>query len=234
MKKSKIFIIILSSLCAISIIYIVKQYQKNKQLTSEITSLKTENEKIKISSKELKNTIDIMDKNIISLEQELKTNSSFNSFVHFNPNNITEPSGVSYEQLAYALKDTKLSAYIDSFLTVEKNYGINSLAMIGIVANESAWLNSDRTQRQNNVTGYAVYSDSSKGVSFSSIDESILTTAKLLQTDYINPQGRFYNGLSVSDVNIMYSSDVKWNSTVASVANQLKDKINEVANLINS
>ena len=234
MKKSKICIIILSSLCAISIIYIVKQYQKNKQLTSEITSLKTENEKIKISSKELKNTIDIMDKNIISLEQELKTNSSFNSFVHFNPNNITEPSGVSYEQLAYALKDTKLSAYIDSFLTVEKNYGINSLAMIGIVANESAWLNSDRTQRQNNVTGYAVYSDSSKGVSFSSIDESILTTAKLLQTDYINPQGRFYNGLSVSDVNIMYSSDVKWNSTVASVANQLKDKINEVANLINS
>ena len=234
MKKSKIFIIILSSLCAISIIYIVKQYQKNKQLTSEITSLKTENEKIKISSKELKNTIDIMDKNIISLEQELKTNSSFNSFVHFNPNNITEPSGVSYEQLAYALKDTKLSAYIDSFLTVEKNYGINSLAMIGIVANESAWLNSDRTQRQNNVTGYAVYSDSSKGVSFSSIDESILTTAKLLQTDYINPQGRFYNGLSVSDVNIMYSSDAKWNSTVASVANQLKDKINEVANLINS
>ena len=106
--------------------------------------------------------------------------------------------------------------------------------MIGIVANESAWLNSDRTQRQNNVTGYAVYSDSSKGVSFSSIDESILTTAKLLQTDYINPQGRFYNGLSVSDVNIMYSSDAKWNSTVASVANQLKDKINEVANLINS
>lgn len=234
MKKSKIFIIILSSLCAISIIYIVNQYQKNRQLTSEITSLKTENEKIKISSKELKNTIDIMDKNIISLEQELKTNSSFNSFVHFNPNNITEPSGVSYEQLAYALKDTKLSAYIDSFLTVEKNYGINSLAMIGIVANESAWLNSDRTQRQNNVTGYAVYSDSSKGVSFSSIDESILTTAKLLQTDYINPQGRFYNGLSVSDVNIMYSSDAKWNSTVASVANQLKDKINEVANLINS
>ena len=234
MKKSKICIIILSSLCAISIIYIVNQYQKNKQLTSEITSLKTENEKIKISSKELKNTIDIMDKNIISLEQELKTNSSFNSFVHFNPNNITEPSGVSYEQLAYALKDTKLSAYIDSFLIVEKNYGINSLAMIGIVANESAWLNSDRTQRQNNVTGYAVYSDSSKGVSFSSIDESILTTAKLLQTDYINPQGRFYNGLSVSDVNIMYSSDAKWNSTVASVANQLKDKINEVANLINS
>ena len=234
MKKSKICIIILSSLCAISIIYIVNQYQKNKQLTSEITSLKTENEKIKISSKELKNTIDIMDKNIISLEQELKTNSSFNSFVHFNPNNITEPSGVSYEQLAYALKDTKLSAYIDSFLTVEKNYGINSLAMIGIVANESAWLNSDRTQRQNNVTGYAVYSDSSKGVSFSSIDESILTTAKLLQTDYINPQGRFYNGLSISDVNIMYSSDAKWNSTVDSVANQLKDKINEVANLINS
>ena len=234
MKKSKICIIILSSLCVLSVIYIVNQYQKNKQLTSEITSLKTENEKIKISSKELKNTIDIMDKNVISLEQELKTNSSFSSLVHFNPNNITEPSGVSYEQLAYALKDTKLLAYIDSFLTVEKNYGINSLAMIGIVANESAWLNSDRTQRQNNVTGYAVYSDSSKGVSFSSIDESILTTAKLLQTDYINPQGRFYNGLSVSDVNIMYSSDAKWNNTVASVANQLKDKINEVANLINS
>lgn len=234
MKSYKLYLILTTTLCTISLFCIVNQRSTIKNLTKDINILTDENKKMSDASKELKISIDIMDKNIVSLKHELENDASFKSFVHFNPDNITEPSGITYKQLSYALNNTKLSAYIDSFLSVEKHYNINALAMVGIVANESAWLTSDRTLRQNNVTGYAVYSDSSEGASFSSIDESILKTAELLAKDYIDPQGKHYNGLSVSDINIMYSSDSEWYDTVSSIGNQLKDRVNKMVELLYS
>ena len=233
MKFKKLSIIFFNTLLVFTMVYSFNQAYTINKLNEKTNILTKENKEIKGSSKELKKTIDRMNKNIVSLEHELEKKGSFNSFVYFNPNNITELSGVTYEQLSYALKDTKLSTCIDSFLTVEKHYNINSLVMIGIVANESAWLTSNRTLKQNNVTGYAVYSDNSKGASFSSIDESILKTAELLCKDYIDPQGRFYKGLSISNVNEMYSSDSEWDNTVESIATQIKDRINNVVEVIN-
>ena len=233
MKLKKLSIIFSNTLLVFTMVYAFNQASTIDTLNKKINILTKENKEAKSSSKELKKTIDRMNKNIVSLEHELEKKGSFNSFVYFNPNNITEPSGVTHEQLSYALKDTKLSACIDSFLSVEKHYGINSLVMVGIVANESAWLTSNRTIKQNNVTGYAVYSDSSKGASFSSIDESILKTAELLFEDYVNPQGRFYKGLSISNVNEMYSSDSEWDNTVESIASQIKDRINSMVEIIN-
>lgn len=234
MKPYKIYLILTTTLCTISLFCIVNQRSTIKNLVENINTLSDENKKISNSNKELKKSIDIMDKNIVLLKHELENDASFNSFIHFNPDNITEPSGVTYEQLSYALNNTKLLAYIDSFLSVEKHYNINALAMVGIVANESAWLTSDRTLRQNNVTGYAVYSDSSKGATFSSIDESILKTAELLSEEYIDTKGKHYNGLSISDINIMYSSDSKWSNTVSSIGNQLKDRVNKMVELLYS
>lgn len=234
MKPYKIYLILTTTLCTISLFCIVNQRSTIKNLVENINTLSEENKKMSNTNKELKKSIDIMDKNIVLLKHELENDASFNSFIHFNPENITEPSGVTYEQLSYALNNTKLLTYIDSFLSVEKHYNINALAMVGIVANESAWLTSDRALRQNNVTGYAVYSDSSKGASFSSIDESILKTAELLSKDYIDTKGKHYNGLSISDINIMYSSDSEWSNTVSSIGNQLKDRVNKMVELLYS
>ena len=234
MKFKKLSIIFSNTLLVFTIAYAFNQTSTMDTLNEKVNNLTKENKEIKSSNKELKKSIDKMDKNIVSLEQELEKKGIFNSFVSVNPNNITEPSGITYEQLSYLLKDTKLSACIDSFLSVEKHYNINSLVMVGIVANESAWLTSNRTIRQNNVTGYAVYSDDSEGASFSSIDESILKTAELLFEDYVNPQGRFYKGLSISNVNEMYSSDPEWSNTVESIATQLKDRINKIVEILNS
>lgn len=217
-KTYFIIIIILLTVC------LINQY-------STIENLSKENKEISYQSKELKKYIDRMNKNIVSLKQELERDASFNSFIHFNPDNITEPSEVNYIQLHYALKDTKLSSYINSFLLAEKHYNINALFIIGVVANESAWLTSNRALKQNNVTGYAVYSDDSVGASFPSIDDCILKTAELISKDYIDPQGKYYNGLSVSDINTMYSSDDTWDDTVTDVGNQLKDRVNEMVKL---
>lgn len=227
MKLNKIYSILITSLFVSSLFYISKQH-------SDIDALSNKNKETSESSKELKKTIDIQKENIVSLKQELENNKGFKNTVYFDPNDITVLSEASYEQLSYVLKDTKLSKYIDSFLTVEKNHNINALAMIGIVANESAWLTSNRTLRQNNVTGYAVYSNDSKGTTFSSIEECIVKTGELLKEDYINKTGKHYKGLSISDINIMYSSDEEWDNTVSSIGYQLRDKINEIVELIYS
>lgn len=227
MKLNKIYSIFITSLFVSSLFYISKQH-------SDIDALSNKNKEISESSKELKKIIDIQKENIVSLKQELENNKGFKNTVYFDPNDITVLSEASYEQLSYVLKDTKLSKYIDSFLTVEKTHNINALAMIGIVANESAWLTSNRTLRQNNVTGYAVYSNDSKGTTFSSIEECIVKTGELLKEDYINKNGKHYKGLSISDINIMYSSDEEWDNTVSSIGYQLRDKINEIVELIYS
>lgn len=234
MKFKRMTFIFSNTLLILAVAYSINQNTTIGKLNEKINELTKENNEITASSKELKKSIDKMSKNIVSLKHELETKGNFNSFVSFNSEDITEPSGVTYEQLSYALKGTKLSAYIDSFLSVERHYNINTLVMIGIVANESAWLTSNRTITQNNATGYAVYSDASKGASFLSIDENILKTAELLFKDYTNPQGRFFNGLSISNINEMYSSDSKWSSTVESIARKLESRINELVKIFNS
>ncbi len=228
MKVGKTVLTSLSTLYVISLLCIGMQRDTIDSLESANSDLIKENKNISKSNEELKKSIDIKNANIVSLRHELEAQANFNSSVYFNPENITELSGVSYAQLSYGLRDTKLQAYIDSFLTVERKYRINAFAMIGIVANESAWLTSDRTLRQNNVTGYAVYSDDSKGATFSSIEECILKTAELLAEDYVNENGRFYNGLSISDINLLYSSDDKWDDTVIQIGSQTKDRINKM------
>lgn len=234
MKANKMFLVSLSLLQIISLFFITIQYNTINNLENISSDLTKQNKGIEKLNKELKKTIDIKDENIVSLKHELDAELGFNSFVHFNPSNITELSGVNYEQLAYGLKGTKLHEYIDSFLTVERKYKINAFVMIGIVANESAWLSSNRALSQNNVTGYAVYSDSSKGTTFSSVDECIIKTAELLTVDYIDKNGRFHTGLSVTDINTLYSSDEKWDDTVTQIANQTKDRINEMVKIFHS
>ena len=230
MKKHYNFIIGTLVVCAPQIFLmgrIVNKYEEEKvNLQQEIYESSKENFDLIQLNKELRLENNSINEHNLVLTKELEE-GSFKSKVSFNCENITEPSNVTYEQLKYALKDTKLHKYSEVFVEVEEKYSINSLFMVGIVANESAWLKSGRVLNQNNVTGYAVYSDSSKGRDFNSIEECILETARLLNEEYVNKEGKHYNGLSVSDINKKYSSATDWDSIVISIANNTRDKINK-------
>ena len=99
------------------------------------------------------------------------------------------------------LKGTKLEGIEQALLNAEKEYNVNAIFLTSIVANESGWGTSKRAQTQNNLTGYAVYHDLSRGTTFSSKDQCIYGTAKLLANNYLNPNGKYYNGTSIYDVN---------------------------------
>lgn len=126
-----------------------------------------------------------------------------------------------------ALKGTELYDLIPHFIEAENTYGVNAFALIGLVANESGWGTSERAKRDNNLTGYAVYSSSSKGRKFKSKRESILETARLLKETYLTPGGECYNGVSLWNVNERYCVDVipyQWSDIINQIAHKLQYK----------
>src|SRR3712207_8956731 len=78
-----------------------------------------------------------------------------------------------------------------AFLEAEHKYKVNALFLVGLVATESNWGGSSRANRSNNLTGYSVYSASSRGASFNSKGDCILRTASLLDTEYLSPSGLY-------------------------------------------
>lgn len=218
-------------LTAVVTISVAVPIYKNINLSNQLEVIESENKKLESSNNKIEQENSILSEHNIILKNHIET-TGFKNEVTYNYNDITKVSNVTKEQLRYALSESKLFNYIDEFVEVEIKYGVNALFMIGLVANESAWLTSNRTLNQNNVTGYAVYSDSAKGKDFASIEESILKTGELLYNDYIKPESKHYNGLSVEDINTMYSADEDWDKIIDSIANNLKDKINNFSELI--
>lgn len=214
------------------------EYQTNS-LRSDLEAMSIElnikTEEIEVKSTEiddLKAYIEMLDSELNSYKKALE---DITKDISYNPYDLTVTSNVSKAQLEYALKGTSLSGLEGAFIASEKEYGVNAMFLVGLVANESGWGESQRAQTQNNLTGYAVYTDYSRGAYFSSKEESILETARLLSEDYLNPNGQYHNGYSLWQVNMKYSQvgdgqpNEEWSRVINSITNDLVNKINNIS-----
>lgn len=187
-------------------------------LKEEKLNIKNENEILRIELSDLH-------------EQYEELNSKYKkeiSPVKFDDWNLHVPSNGTIRKLEKGLKGTGLEGLGEWYLKAEQTYGVNAIFLMALTAQESGWGNSNRAKTQNNLSGYAVYSSSSKGTTFSSKEESIMATAKLIAEEYINSEGAYYNGTSVADVNIKYCPDDGgyWSRSIIKIAYNLVDKIN--------
>lgn len=185
--------------------------EKEERLIDE----KTEQAKLDI----LKNESELAKKRLVELERKKS--------VTFNSNDIRVLSNLNTNEIKKLLEGTNMEALAPAFIDAEKVYGINALALAGLVANESSWNTSRRALEQNNLTGYAVYSDSSNGKDFNSPYGCIMETARLLKQDYLSDEGKWHNGYSLQSINIMYSSDNNWYNTIENIADNLLDEYKE-------
>lgn len=187
--------------------------------------------------KEKENEIlSIMDENSKYIECIDELNSVIDKITaesYFNDQDITKPSKATATHLKKALKDTALYDLVDAYIEAESIHGVNAYALVAITALESDWGTSNRSINDNNLTGFAVYSNSSKGRVFGSKRECILETARLLKEDYLTPCGKSYSGLSLKDVNTRYcftqdgtGPDYTWSTKVSLIAKDLKNKAN--------
>lgn len=189
-----------------------------KQLKNDINDKGVEIECLKEERKMLYNQIEGLKKEISS------------SKVSFNSSNLKQKSGVDADRLNKVLEGTALYGLGDAYVQAEKQHGVNALFLTALTAQESGWGSSNRARTQNNLSGYAVYSDSSKGRSFNSKTSSILTTAKLISNDYLNTNGKYYKGTDIFSVNETYcpDDDYVWANNINSIAKDLMREINSL------
>lgn len=199
---------------------------------TKIDLIEGENKILQEENSSIKNEKELLEKEIEEIQGKYeRLNEKYQkevSPVSFQDWNLHSPSNGTVGKLERGLKGTGLEGLGSWYLEAEQTYGVNAIFLMALTAQESAWGTSNRARSQNNLSGYAVYSSAAEGAYFSSKGESIMATAKLIGEKYINPNGEYYNGVSVASVNIRYCPDDggHWSSNITKIAYQLVSKIN--------
>lgn len=206
--------------------------EKFEDITNTNTTLESRIKELEVKLQEKEAETD-------KLKNELETNElrvrELSKVVTFDVNNVGSPSQATPSHLRRALKGTALESLADAFVTAEHDTGVNAIFLAALAANEGGWGESARASSQNNITGYKVYTDYSRGEIFSSKDECILQTATEIKNNYLTPGGSYYNGVSLGAINIKYSQidggpNPNWYNTINSIANSLTAKANNITN----
>ena len=201
-----------------------------KKYVDELNSLKDKKENINNNSNDLNVKLNDLNKQINEINKKssqvvLNTVIQNGGQVVYNPNNLLEKSNVTKETLVKLLRNTGLSGLEDTYLKIENDYGINAIFMVSLSAEESGWGYSNRAIRDNNLTGFGVYSDSSIGINAMTKELNLLQTAKCLKENYLMVGDIYYSGLSIQDVNSKYSTNSNWSINISNIAQSLISQI---------
>lgn len=213
---------------------------KNKQHTQINNDLMSKNMELISKNSEKSKKIMEKDEKIKQLEEKIK-DFEFKS-VSFNPNDITQPTSIKEKQLEILFKSNStyenLIGLEKAFVDAEEKYGVNAIFLLSLVSQESNYAKSSRAISDNNLTGYAVYSNSSKGKAFTSKYESVLTTAKLLREDYLNTNGKYFKGVDIYSINDTYcktpDDPYSWSRNIISIASTYIEKLNTINSQFNA
>ena len=132
-------------------------------------------------------------------------------------------SNLTEEELASGLYEP-LKQYAECFIQAEKQTGVNAIFLASIAALESGWAKSEVAQNKNNLFGWTSQSGYRR---FSSKEDCIAFVAEQLKALYLTPEGIYFNGYEVSDVNVRYNGRKSWADTVTQIMSEITQRINE-------
>lgn len=157
-------------------------------------------------------------------EEERIRLESLKTYIYISSDDLRVTSDIKVEELSMLLQGTKLQHLAQDYIDAQNTYGVNALFLAALTANESGWGTSWLAENKNNLTGYAAYPGKERDARhFSSKRESIMETAKLLSNHYLNPNGKYHNGYSLEEVNIMYcqfadgSANYGWSNAIKAI-----------------
>lgn len=147
---------------------------------------------------------------------------------------LTEPSNLTPEQLAQGLRGS-LKNYAPVYIEMEQTYGINAVFLAAKDALESGW---GEYTYGNNLSGWG-------NRSFSSHEECIREVSFCMKQWYLTPPhesnecdenceydqfdncliGQYFNGYTISDVNICYNGRQEWEDRVKGIMIDIYEKI---------
>ena len=111
---------------------------------------------------------------------------------------IEETFGMRTEELEGGLKGN-LKNYAQEFLWAEEDYEINALFLCAVAAAESGW--GEHCFRPNNFFGFMTKRD------FCNPEECIDFVAWWLKKHYLNENGKYYRGGTISDIGKIWCPD---------------------------
>lgn len=124
------------------------------------------------------------------------------------------------------------------FYDMEQSYNINGVFLASIGIHESGWGTSNIASQKKNLFGYGSYDSSAfaSSYTFESYQYGIEMLAKVLAKYYLNEPGTpiydgetavgsYFNGATVSGVNVRYASDREWANKVYNTMVSLYNKL---------
>lgn len=154
----------------------------------------------------------------------------------YNSNNITYENN-NLRRLAYVtasefneiLKGTNIEGLGDTLVQSELKYNINSIFLLALVIHESGWGTNKLSIEKNNITSYCAYDQSpfKSAKTFNSKAECIDTTARHLSNSYLNPNGKYFKGYGIKDINVFYANDKKWYIKINNITEKIIKKLEQ-------
>lgn len=124
---------------------------------------------------------------------------------------INQTTGVSKEEFREIIFNMEydytefFKRNADLIYDTSQKYQINELFFCGIIALESGWGSSEKAIANNNYTSQM---KQGKLIYFSSEAECIIATAESLRNNYLNEDGKYYNGTTINAVNERYCTPI--------------------------
>jgi len=140
---------------------------------------------------------------------------------------LTEPSNVSAEDIDEYLNDTNLEGLGAAFLDAELKYDVNAKYLMAHAIHESNWGRSKIASDKYNIFGFKAYDANpyENAKTYSSYEESIDLTARFIAKNYLNEDGKYYNGSTLKGMNIYYASSNEWSYKIAKIMKDFDNKI---------
>lgn len=157
---------------------------------------------------------------------------------------LNQSSGLTlsdYKKIFTGLPNDKNKIFENNyevFYNLDRKYKINGIFLASIAIHESAWGSSQIADDKKNLFGYGSYDSTpyESSFEFDTYEEGMELVAKVLVKYYLNPAGTkiydgeraaatYYNGPTVSDVNIRYASDPDWHTKVYSYMEMLYKRL---------
>ena len=157
---------------------------------------------------------------------------------------LNQSSGLTlsdFKKIFTGLPNDKNHIFRDNyevFYKIDRKYNINGIFLASVAIHESAWGSSQIADDKKNLFGYGSYDSTpyESSFDFDTYEEGMELVAKVLVKYYLNPIGTkiydnekavatYYNGSTVSAVNIRYASDPEWHTKVYSYMEMLYKRL---------
>lgn len=105
--------------------------------------------------------------------------------------------------------------------------GVNSLFMIALACHESSYGRSDLSVYKNNIFGFRAYDNDpyNSAKHFSCKEECIEYVSKYICDNYLNENGKYFNGYTLTSINVKYATDKSWARKIYNIMEKLEKRV---------